>query len=47
MDVVDFYDGGARSNPGLDPLIQPLHLTADEKQALATFLRSLTSGGGS
>ena len=45
-DVVDFYDDGARQNPGLDPLVHPLHLTADEKRALVAFLRSLTSGRG-
>ena len=46
-DVVEFYDGGGRRNPYLDPLIQPLRLTADEKRALVAFLQSLTSTGGS
>ena len=46
-DVIDFYDGGARSNPGLDPLIRPLRLTGDEKRALVAFLHALTSGRGS
>jgi cytochrome c peroxidase len=46
-DVVDFYDTGARPNPDLDPLIQPLLLTADERRALVAFLRSLTSAGSS
>jgi cytochrome c peroxidase len=40
-DVIDFYDGGGRPNPHLDPEIRPLHLTTEEKKALAAFLRSL------
>jgi cytochrome c peroxidase len=40
-DVIDFYDKGGRANPRLDPEIHPLHLSADEKQALAAFLRAL------
>jgi hypothetical protein len=32
-----------RRNPNLDPLIRPLHLAPDEKQALAEFLRALTT----
>jgi len=46
-DVIDYYDGGARRNPGLDSLIRPLRLTGDEKRALLAFLQSLTSGRGS
>jgi cytochrome c peroxidase len=46
-DVIDFYDAGGQPNPGLDPLIRPLRLTADERRALVAFLRSLTSTGGS
>jgi cytochrome c peroxidase len=42
-DVVELYDAGGQRNPGLDPLIQPLRLTASEKQALVAFLESLTS----
>ena len=45
-DVIDFYDAGGQSNPGLDPLIRPLRLTVDEKRALVSFLQSLTSGRG-
>jgi len=39
--VIDFYDKGGRANPGLDREIRPLHLTADEKNALAAFLGAL------
>ena len=41
-DVVAYYDRGGNPNPGLDADLRPLHLTSDEKQALAAFLRSLT-----
>lgn len=40
--VVEFYDAGGKSNPHLDPLVQPLRLSAQEKRALVEFLRSLT-----
>ena len=30
------------ANPHLDPLIQPLRLTLQEKEALVEFLRSLS-----
>jgi cytochrome c peroxidase len=40
--VVDFYDRGGRANPHLDPEIRPLQLRAEEKTALAAFLRTLT-----
>lgn len=39
--VIDFYDSGGRG-AALDPEIKPLRLTADEKTALAAFLRALT-----
>jgi cytochrome c peroxidase len=42
-DVIEFYDGGGRANPRLDPMIRPLRLTADEKRALLEFLAALTS----
>ncbi|MCP5371759.1 MAG: methylamine utilization protein MauG [Hyphomicrobiales bacterium] len=42
--VVDFYDRGGIPNPNLDPVLQPLHLTAAEKADLVAFLRSLTGG---
>ena len=40
--VVNFYDQGGVENPGLDPLIVPLHLTKQEKKALVHFLEVLT-----
>jgi len=41
--VIDHYDrGGPAGRANLDPEIQPLRLTPEEKQALAAFLRSLT-----
>lgn len=41
-DVIDYYDRGGASNPQLDPEIRPLHLSAEEKRALAAFLRALS-----
>jgi len=41
-DVVDFYVGGTNSNPYLDKEIKPLHLTAQERIDLVSFLESLT-----
>lgn len=40
--VLDFYDQGGVANENLSPMIKPLHLTAEEKQDLLAFLRSLT-----
>ena len=40
-DVVEFYDRGGGKNPHLDPIMKPLDLTADERQALVAFLKSL------
>jgi cytochrome c peroxidase len=40
-DVIDFYDGGGRTNPNLDSDIRPLRLSAGEKAGLAAFLRAL------
>jgi cytochrome c peroxidase len=40
-EVIDFYNDGARTNPWLDPEIQPLHLAHAEKKALIAFLKSL------
>lgn len=42
QEVVDFYDAGGIDNPLLDPLIRPLRLSTEEKQALVAFLESLT-----
>jgi cytochrome c peroxidase len=40
--VVDFYDGGGRANPSLDPEVRPLRLTALERLQLVAFLRTLS-----
>jgi len=40
--VVDFYAGGANSNPYLDPKIKNIHLTGEERADLTAFLESLT-----
>lgn len=42
-DVVELYNNGNAKNPRLDPLFKPLNLTPQEKAALVTFLKSLTS----
>lgn len=39
--VIDFYDKGGKANPALDADIRELRLTAEEKAALAAFLRAL------
>lgn len=41
-EVVEFYDRGANPGPNLDPELRPLHLTADEKQAVVAFLAALS-----
>jgi cytochrome c peroxidase len=41
-EVIDYYDRGARKNPGLDSRIRPLHLPSSEKQDIFAFLNSLT-----
>lgn len=41
-EVIEFYDRGGIDNPGKDPLLQPLHLSPEEKQALEAFLQTLT-----
>ncbi|MGR8935326.1 MAG: cytochrome c peroxidase [Gammaproteobacteria bacterium] len=40
--VVEFYNQGGIGNENLDPSIQPLHLTEQEKDDLAAFLQGLT-----
>jgi cytochrome c peroxidase len=40
--VVDFYNGGGRPNKNLFPILRPLGLTPDEKQALVKFLEALS-----
>jgi cytochrome c peroxidase len=39
--VVDFYDAGGGANPNLDPRLEPLGLTDEEKAALVAFLKAL------
>lgn len=41
-EVIAFYDRGGIDNPQKSPLLRPLGLTPEEKQALAAFLGSLT-----
>lgn len=43
-EVVEFYNRGGVPNETLDPLIKPLHLNAEELDALVAFLESLTGG---
>jgi len=40
-EVVDLYDRGGEPNPWLDPKMQPLNLTVQEKADLVEFLKSL------
>ncbi len=42
-DVVDFYDAGGLANPYQSPLIRPLNLREEEKEALVAFLKTLTT----
>jgi cytochrome c peroxidase len=44
-EVIDFYDSGGRSNPWQSPLMRPLGLTAEEKDALLAFLHALDGSG--
>ena len=41
-DVVDYYAGGANSNPYLDSQIKKITLSAKERADLVEFLKSLT-----
>ena len=41
-EVVDFYDRGGGSVPNKTPLLQPLGLSAEDKQALVAFLLALS-----
>ena len=42
QEVINYYNRGGTQAEGQDPKIRPLGLTADKKQALIAFLRSLT-----
>jgi cytochrome c peroxidase len=44
-EVVDYYDRGGIKNAHLNPLIRPLHLTAQEKSDLVAFLKGLSGEG--
>ena len=41
-DVVEFYSKGGVRNPGQDPRMRPLNLSADEKRQLVAFLKALS-----
>ena len=41
--AVDFHLRGGCNNKNLDPLLKPVHLTAQERNDLLAFLNSLTS----
>ncbi len=41
-EVIDFYNRGGAEDPAKSPLLVPLNLTAEEKQDLEAFLRSLS-----
>ena len=43
-DVVEFYDRGGNPNLHIDPEVRPLHLSDDDKKALAAFLFEALSG---
>ena len=43
--VIEFYGRGGIDNPEKSPLVTPLRLTAEERGALAAFLRALTGIG--
>lgn len=44
-EVIDYYDKGGNPNKNLHPLMKPLHLTPEEKQALVSFLKALSGEG--
>lgn len=43
--VVDYYDKGGTPNSNLSPLMVPLNLSKDEKEALIAFLEALSGEG--
>jgi cytochrome c peroxidase len=45
-EVVDFYNEGGGTNPGLDNNINPLNLTERELEFLTAFLESLRPSSG-
>lgn len=44
-EVIDFYDKGGVKNKNLHPSIRELHLSAEDKQALISFLHALNGEG--
>lgn len=44
-EVIDYYDKGGIPNSNLSPLMKPLHLTAEDKKALKSFLEALCGEG--
>ena len=44
-DVILFYERGGVRNPHLDTQIRPLHISADDVDALVDFLRALNGEG--
>jgi cytochrome c peroxidase len=44
-EVVDYYDRGGIPNQNLDPLMRPLHLSEEDKEALVSFLEALSGEG--
>lgn len=44
-EVIEFYDKGGTPNKNLDEQIKPLHLTAQEKSDLVSFLKALSGDG--
>jgi cytochrome c peroxidase len=41
-DVIEFYNGGGGNSPNKSPLLKPLNLSREEKEALVEFLKSLS-----
>lgn len=44
-EVIDYYDKGGTPNHNLHPLMKPLHLSDDDKQALVAFIQALSGEG--
>jgi cytochrome c peroxidase len=42
-EVVQFYNGGGTRNPRLDPVVEPLNLSASDVKDLVAFLKALSS----
>lgn len=44
-EVIDYYDKGGIKNKNLHPLLKPLNMTKEDKQALLSFLKALNGEG--